>query len=160
MKKGPHLLLYESSNSERLMSLDFGTIQPGSSSWETVVWLWNKKDFSDAPTATDVRVCAASGNSWAEDIIDQGYLKVKSNGVLDPDGKGIVDDLDTEFSSIGGSLTDSDDYHSIGDIPSNCARRLIFRIDLPLDFSVEGSPSVIVQVGNMSEDVKWLYAAD
>jgi len=101
MKKGPHLVQYESSNVERLMSLDFGTIQPGSSSWETIVWLWNKKEFSDAPTATDVRVCAASGNSWADDIIDQGYLKVKSNGVLDPDGKGIVDDSETEFSSIG-----------------------------------------------------------
>ena len=160
MKKGPHLVLYDSSNSKRLMSLDFGTIRPGTSSWETVVWLWNKKEFSDAPVATDVRVCAMSGNSWAEEIISEGYLKVKSNGVQDPDGKGIIDDAETEFSSIGGSLTDSDDYHSIGDIPSNCARRLIFRVDLPVSFSSEGEPNVIVQAGNMSEDVKWLYAAE
>ena len=71
MKKGPHLVLYDSSNSKRLMSLDFGTIRPGTSSWETVVWLWNKKEFSDAPVATDVRVCAMSGNSWAEEIISE-----------------------------------------------------------------------------------------
>jgi hypothetical protein len=160
MRKGPHLVLYDRSNEERLSALEFGAFKPGTSSQEIIVWLWNKKDFSNAPKATDVRVSALAGNAWAEDIITGKYLKVKSNGVLDPDGVGIVDDAETEFTPIGGSLTDPDYYHLIGDIPSNCARRLFFRIDLPDGFSPLGAPRLLVQVGFLSEPVVWLYAED
>jgi hypothetical protein len=160
MKKGPHLIMYDSGNDERICSLDFGGVRPGVSSPEVAVWLWNKKDFDDAPTATDVRVCVQAGNRWSEGIVDNKYLSVRSDGVMDPDECGIVDDSEEEFAPIGGSLTNPDDYHSIGDIPSNCARRLFFRIDLPLDFSVNGVPRMIVQVGNLSEKVKWLYMSE
>ncbi len=160
MKKGPHLVLYDRTNIERLSAIEFGTIQPDSSSQEIIVWLWNKKNFTDAPTATDVRVSVSAANIWAEDIIENGYVKVKSDGVMDPDSVGIVDDSESEFSSIGGELTDPDAYHEIGDIPSNCARRLFFRIDLPDRFSLNGVPKILVQIGFLSEKVKWLYVSD
>ncbi len=160
MKKGPHLVLYDRTNSERLTGLDFGTLKPDETGWEFIVWLWNKKDFSDTPTAVDVRVSAVAGNVWAEGIIEARDLEVKSSGVMDPDGAGIVDDAATEFTAIGGPLTDTDNYHSIGDIPTNCARRLFFRINLPEGFTVNGSPRVIVQVGYQSEPVRWLFVAD
>ena len=53
MKKGPHPVLYDRTNTERLSAVEFGTLRPDTSSQEIVVWLWNKKDFADAPTATD-----------------------------------------------------------------------------------------------------------
>jgi len=160
MKKGPYMVLYDMSGTERLSGIDFGTIRPGSSSQEVIVWLWNKKGFSDAPTAADVRITVAAANVWAGEIVQNHYIKVKSNGVLDPDGVGIVDDEEAEFSEIGGELTDPESYHSIGDIPSNCARRLFFRVDIPVDLVLNGIPRILVQAGFMSEPVKWLYVSD
>lgn len=154
------MVLYDRTNTERLSALEFGTLRPDASSQEIIVWLWNKKDFPDAPTGTDVRVSALSGNPWAEGIITGKHLKVKSDGVLDPDSKGIVDDAETQFTAIGGSLTNQTDYHAIGDIPANCARRLYFRIDVPADFVPKGPPRLLVQVGFLSEPVVWLYVAD
>lgn len=141
-----------------MSALEFGAFKPGASSQEIIVWLWNKKDFGDAPMATDVRVSALAANVWAEEIISGKHLKVKSDGVLDPDGMGIVDDAEGEFSAVGGSLTDPDCYHPIGDIPSNCARRLFFRVDLPLDFGPAGAPRILVRAGFLSEPVVWLYS--
>ncbi|HDS29911.1 MAG TPA: hypothetical protein ENN67_02580 [Firmicutes bacterium] len=160
MKKGPHLLLYDESDEERICSIDFGMIRPGTPGWEIPVLLWNKKGFSDAPSATDVRICAVAGNSCSTGIIENKYLSVKSDGIIDPDNRGIVDDSETEFTKVGGSLVDEGGCHSIGDIPSNCARRLIFRLDLPEDFSVNGFPRLIIQAGCFSEKVKWLYVPD
>ncbi len=160
MKKGPYMVLYDMTGTERLSGIDFGTIRPGSPSQEVIVWLWNKKGFNDAPTATDVRITVAAANVWAEEIVQNRYIKVKSNGVLDPDGVGIVDDEEAEFSEIGGELTDPESYHSIGDIPSNCSRRLFFRVDIPVDLVLNGIPRILVQAGFMSEPVKWLYVSD
>jgi len=160
MKKGPHPVLYDRTNTERLSALDFGILRPGVSSQEIVVWLWNKKDFSDAPAATDVRITVVAANKWADEVIENRNIKVKSSGIMDPDGAGIVDDAEDEFTPIGGELTDPDSYHSVGDIPSNCARRLFFRIDTPADMDVEGQPRAIMQVGFMSAEVKWLYASE
>ncbi len=160
MKKGPHLVVYDRLNDERISSLDFGTIRTGSSTQELEVWLWNKKDFTDAPSATDVRIAVRAANPYAEEIVENEYVMVKSDGVMDPDEVGIVDDEETEFTSIGGALLDDTKYHSIGEILSNCARRLIFIIDIPGEMEVSGIPSVIVQAGCMSEDVVWLYAEE
>ena len=160
MKKGPYPVVYNRDNSERISAIDFGLVRPGASSQEIEVWVWNKMNFQDAPAATDVRISVVAGNKWADDLVENKRVSVKSKGVMDPDSVGIVDDSETEFPPIGGGLTEDGDYHRIGDIPSNCARRLIFRLDLPIDFSVEGVPRFIIQAGFMSEKVKWLYVAD
>ena len=158
MKKGPYPVLYDRTNTERITEIEFGGIRPGYPSQEVVVWLWNKRNFSDAPTMTDVRLNVIETNFYGETVINADAVKVKSNGISDPDGVGIIDDSEDSFYTIGGDLTDSDTYHAIGDIPSNCARRLWFRIDLPAEFTSGGSPILKIQVGFMSEGVKWLYA--
>jgi len=160
MKKGPHLVVYDSTGEERLSAIEFGIVKPGTSSQEIAVWVWNKIHFSDAPRATDVRLSAVAGNVWADGIIDTKCIKVRSNGVKDPDGVGIVDDEESEFTSVGGGLLESGDYHSIGDIPSNCARRLIIKVETPQDFTASGVPRFKLQAGCMSEEVKWLYASE
>ena len=131
MKKGPHPVLYDMSGTERITALDFGGIRPGYSSQEIIVWLWNKKDFNNAPKMIDVRVNAIGVNNFGQSVIDSDSVKIKSNGVRDPDGVGIVDDEETQYYTLGGELTDSETYHEIGDIPSNCARRLFVKVDLP-----------------------------
>ena len=160
MKKGPHPVLYDRTDTERLSSIEFGIIRPGLSSQEISVWLWNKKNFDDAPVAEGVRITAVAANDYADEIVDNRYISIRSCGVLDPDGAGIVDDDEDEYTAIGGPLTDPDSYHLIGDIPSNCARRLWFKIETPAEFSVSGVPRIIVQVGFLSEEVKWLYASE
>lgn len=160
MRKGPHPVLYNRTDTERLSSVEFGIIRPGLSSQEIDVWLWNKRNFSDAPVAEGVRITAVSANQYADEIVENRYISVRSSGILDPDGAGIVDDNEDDYSPIGGDLTDPDSYHRIGDIPSNCARRLWFKIETPPDFSVSGMPRIIVQVGFLSEEVKWLYVSE
>jgi len=154
------MLAYDRDNGERICSLDFGIIESGESSREIEVWLWNMKDHAALPTATDVRISVAATNPYAGDIVDSKLVKVKSSGVTDPDDAGIVDDAETEFTPIGGGLTESGMYHGVGDTPSNCARRLTFRLDLPDGFVVKGRPKLVLQIGYMSGEVKWLYADD
>ncbi len=158
MKKGPHLILYDFTDTERMSEIDFGAIVPGTPSQEIAVWLWNKRNFSDAPDATDVRINVKALNKGGEEVINDDAVKVKSDGVMDPDSTGIVDDSESSFSHIGGDLTDENTYHSIGDIPSNCARRLIFRIDSSQDLVLEVSPVLKFQAGYLSDDVDWLYS--
>jgi hypothetical protein len=157
MKKGPYILIYDKTNTERLSSIDFGSISLGERCQDVCVWLWNKKDFKDAPRAVEVRLCASPANDHAERIVSGKCVFVKSSGILDPDNVGIVDDGEVEFSSIGDGLADPGSFHSIGDIPSNCARRLWFRLELPEGMQFDGMPRIILRAGFMSEPVKWLY---
>ena len=160
MKKGPHLIVYDETNEERLSGLDFGAMKSNSVAPEIRVWLWNKKDFSNAPTAVDVRVCVKAANQAGQRAIDEKWLLVQSSGVMDPDGVGIVDDEEAIYTAVGGSLLNVGEYHSIGDIPTNCARGLNFKLAVPdLDEPV-GRPRLIIEVGFFSEEVKWLYAED
>lgn len=80
---------------------------------------------------------AAYGKEWAPDK----WMKVKSLGVI---GAGIDDDLEGEFYYIGGETE-----HSIGNIPSNCARKLFFEIDAPQEAEPTG--------GSMAVKVKISY---
>ena len=160
MKKGPYIVTYDRTNTERLSALEFGTIRPGVLSREIEVWVWNKKDFDDAPTAVDMRVSVLPANSVSEEIVEGKYIEVRSDGVMDPDSAGIVDDEESEFTGIGGDLTEPGAYHSIGDIPTNCARRLVFRVNPPSDLTVTGFPGFLLQVGYFSDEVQWLYAEE
>jgi hypothetical protein len=160
MKKGPYMVMYDRLDTERLSAIEFGVIRPGVVSQEVEVWIWNKKNFDDAPIATDVRVSVLPANACANAIVDGKYIEVKSDGIMDPDNRGIVDDAEEDFTGIGGPLTESGSYHSIGDIPTNCARRLIFRVNAPVGLSLDGIPRFHLQIGSMSEETKWLYAED
>ncbi|MFH1677143.1 MAG: hypothetical protein ABIC40_08975 [bacterium] len=160
MRKGPYPVAYDRTDDFRMTSLEFGNLNPGETSPEIILHLWNKKDFSDAPDAIGIRISALAGNACAGEIVEEKFLQVKSDGVVDPDGKGIIDDAESEFSAIGGSLIDPDCYHEIGDIPVNCARRLIFRLDIPEEFESNGAPRLLLQIGYLSDEVKWLYASE
>jgi hypothetical protein len=158
MRRGPHLVIYDHSNTERLTSIDFGPMIFGENGIEKEVWVWNKKNFDDAPEAQDVRVSVVGGNTSGGQAVEMGYLKVRSSGIIDPDGAEIVDDSEPVFSEVGDDLVSA--YHSIGNIPTNCARRLYFRVDLPEGASIKGIPIVIVRFGFRSDEIKWLYAPE
>lgn len=76
---------------------------------------------------------ASYGKEWAPDK----WMKVKSLGVI---GTGIDDDLDGAFHPIGNG-----EEHSVGDIPSDCARKLFFEIDTPKEAEPSGG-SIAVKV--------------
>lgn len=152
--------MYDESDNARIVSINFGAVEDGTTSAEIVAWVWNKKNFSDAPTATDVRVSVTPGNSYAEKVVDEKWIYVKSDGIKDPEGRGIQDSLNQDWTAIGGSLLNSGDFLEIGDMPTNCARRLRFRIDIPAGEDTGGFPIVNVEIGFLSEKTKWLWASE
>ncbi len=77
-------------------------------------------------TATYQIDTVAAGKEW----VDDKWSEVRSIGTA---GSGIVDDNESTFTAIGGSTV-----HSIGDIPSNCARYLYLRVDAPEDATPVG----------------------
>jgi hypothetical protein len=158
MKKGPCIIIYNQSNTERITSIDFGPVMEDESSQEREIWIWNKKNFSDAPAAVDVRIGASACNDCAHELIESGCIMLRSSGVLDPDNKGIIDDAESEFLPLGDNLLTL--YHHIGDIPTNCARRLYLRVVLPEGASTQGAPILILQVGYQSQPVTWHYATE
>lgn len=148
MNKGPLLIAYNHDLTERVTGLDFGSVVPGNlNTQEQIVWLWNMKDFPDALTAARIRVSAVPANESSRELIDLKCLWVRSSGVMDPEGKGIIDDMEEAYSPIGGSLIDPECFHALGDIPANCARRLFFKTAVPIDMVMRGIPRIIIQAG-------------
>lgn len=160
MQKGPYLVTYDRANDRRITSIDFGAIIPGTTAPEITVWIWNKKDFRDAPTATDVRVSASAANQSAVTIIQNKWLQVRVDGVMDPDETGIENIQEENYTPVGGSVLDPDDFHAMGDIPTNCARAVHFRIAVPEGVVLMSRPVFNIDIGYFSSPVKWLWASE
>lgn len=104
---------------------DAGAYKPDANGWE--VWIWNDKGGSlgsDDMTSVKISIRDADGGEdkiWTK----QHWVEIKSYGVT---GGGIVDDAMTLFQSVGLNKP-----LSLGDIPSNCARKLFIRCYPPTD---------------------------
>jgi len=124
---------WDGTNAYVLSSLLFKLMLPGQT-YTDDVWLWNDKDgdLQESQTMIEVEVGVLCGNGqWTgqknhdgQEVIDELWAGVKSNGVL---GSGIVDDAEAGYTPVGG-LT----RHPIGDIPSQCARKLHIKIEPPV----------------------------
>lgn len=104
---------------------DAGAYKPDANGWE--VWIWNDKGGSlDSDDMTSVKISIRDADGGEIKIwTKQHWVEIKSYGVT---GSGIVDDAMTLFQSVGLNKP-----LSLGDIPSNCARRLFIRCYPPTD---------------------------
>jgi len=130
--ESPRVSVWDSLNAYPAPNLSFGLLAPGASS-EAQIYLWNDRGglLGKSQTLTDVELGILCGNGeiagqedpLGQEIVDEKWLSVKSNGVL---GSGIVDDAQAAYQAIGGSAR-----RSIGDIPPQCARKIHLKMTPP-----------------------------
>ena len=75
------------------------------------------------------------------------YVDVRSDGIAGDPGIPFQDDAQDDFTPVGGSLLETGRFLPIGDIPPTCARRLIFRLNLPPDFAPSGPAIILLAAG-------------
>jgi hypothetical protein len=118
-------------------SLLFGLKKSGEVSGEFAVDLWNNRNGTEKLLSMgDVRISVAlldgsytgGGFEEGQEMIDEKWLEAKSNGVT---GSGITDDVQTVFTPIGGDP--SIGGLAVGDIPTGTARRIHFRLNIPVN---------------------------
>lgn len=140
----PVIQFYNSDDTEILTLQDILNAAKSAISDPAEVHVWNSKDVEDNDTAENVRVTLRNttvvnndfynGNTNAngQEAVSERWLEARSSGVIDPDSVGIVDDAMPNFIPVGGN-PNSDPANSLplGDIPSNCARKLFLRLNIP-----------------------------
>ena len=95
---------------------------------EVTIHLWNNKGGSCEKSASDIFISVVNAdknisggsNYEGQEIIDDDLVQAKSDGV---EGSGIVDDAQASWTPIGKTS-----YLSVGNIPTNCARKIHFRL--------------------------------
>ena len=114
--------------------------------WNTVTTITTTGFTDESPVATlKIEACKNITADYQPDLIAYGkepavdsWFKVRSNGVT---GGGIVDDAESTYTPI-----DTANGHEVGDIPSNCARHLYLRCDVPANASSCAAVSIIFRV--------------
>jgi len=98
------------------------------------VHLWNKKGGVCEKLAENIQVIVENAlktqtggsNYQGQEIVDNSLVQGRSNGVV---GSGIVDDAQVAYTAIG--------TLNVGDIPTNTARKLFFRLKSVADTATE-----------------------
>ncbi len=117
-----NLTLYDTNNEFPIQEINFpAQIRGGTSPSELEFHLWNRKGKEVNYIAKDIKVFVEGGNTNYEgkEIIDNNWVEIKSDGVI---GSGIDDDAFPDFVPI------TSEGVSLGDIPTNTARKLFFRL--------------------------------
>ena len=114
--------------------------------WLTVTTITTTGFTDETPVATlKIEACKNITAEYQPDLVAYGkepavdsWFKVRSNGAA---GGGIVDDAESSYTPIGTAVG-----HEVGDIPSNCARYLYLRCDVPSDASSCAAVSIVFRV--------------
>ena len=132
--------------------LIFTNLQQGFISDVIEVHLWNALELTTKPTATQIKLTirnvlgdinnplyAGANNAQGQEVIDERWIEVKSNGIINPESKVILDDAMPDFVPIGGDpLANPLNFITLGDMPANTARKLFFRVNVPVGASSIG----------------------
>ena len=104
---------------------DAGSYKPDATGWE--VWIWNDKGGSlSSDDMTSIKISIRDADGGEDEVwTKQHWIEIKSYGIS---GSGIDDDAMMVFQSVG-----LNKELSLGDIPSNCARKLFIRCYPPTD---------------------------
>ena len=111
---------------------------------EVELHLWANKDDDSGGVLENIKltVACANGlfsgqnNSLGQECVTEKWVEVKSNGVV---GSGIVDDANVSFKAIGGGFTNAIDYLSLGNMPTNTARKIFVKFNIPSDPEMTGT---------------------
>ncbi len=122
---------------------------------ELVYHLWNNQDISPGATLVDIKLgvsCSdgsftGKSNAEGQEAVTEKWVSVKSNGAGGNINPPIFDDAQANYKSIGGDLGNPDNYLSLGDIPSDCFRKIFIKIDVPENPETNGPcyPALLVQ---------------
>ncbi|GMT43063.1 MAG: hypothetical protein IEMM0002_1474 [bacterium] len=151
----PVVEIYDVTDGAVIDLLSMGLMKSGEISAEFILHLWNGKGGSDpALQMKDVYITASladgsySGGADADgnEFITEKWLEVKSSGVT---GSNIVDDAQASFTPVGGEP--STGGLAIGPIPSDAARHLHCRVNLPAQPSTlyKCRPRIVVNCNPM-----------
>lgn len=133
----PNMEMYLDSDGSKVTALNpvqFSLIEKGSVSDTITVWVWNDKDgVLGSDTAVTPNFSALHGSGDASIIFDGtainsyvSMLEARSCGA-----QGVAADLITTWTPIA-----PDQILTLGDIPSNTAREIELRVNVPQDSSV------------------------
>ena len=75
-------------------------------------------------------------DSLGQECVTEKWIEIKSNGTI---GSGIVDDANISFKAIGGGFTNAIDYLSLGNMPTNTARKIFIKFNIPNDPEMTGT---------------------
>jgi hypothetical protein len=145
------LSFFDIFDARRVAKIAWTTIAPGETSDEKHLWLYNRRDASPGAPATRIRVTAVGLTSSGDAVCVGKFIEVRSDGIKGEPDVPFDDDAQAEFTPVGGSLLDDGAYLEIGDIPPLCARRLIFRLNIPESFDLCG-PAVIHLLAGYREE--------
>ena len=122
------LVFYESDDSDASGPLTFSNIQTGTATSAQTVHLWNAKGSALAETATQIRVTALArgplDTDYSVDALASAQRWVQMRAV-DETGTGIAVQ-ETAWTAVGKNR-----YLALDPIPTNCARYLEIRLDVP-----------------------------
>ena len=153
---------YDSSDTYELTSLIQVAVEGNITSPVQELHLWANKDQENMGILENVKISVScmngswsgESNSLGQECVDEKWIEMRSDGVVDPNSQGIVDDAEGEYKPIGGGFTLADDYQVLGDMPPNTARVIYIRFNIPSDPDTEGIiyPKLVIQydVGSSS----------
>ncbi len=141
------LSFYNIFDDRRITGLRWSTLKPGETSEEKHVWLYNRRDLTPGSVATRLRISALGLSPAGIAICDATLIEARSDGISGDTDLPFEDDSQSEFTPLGGSLLDSGRYLEVGDLPPGCGRRIIFRLNLPAEFTDYGPAMVLIVAG-------------
>ena len=135
----PNPEIYNAADDTEITAIDFGTGDAGSfvlSSTGVEYHVWNDKGrVLDSSNMTSVKMTTRDSDGLeTSSLVTEHWVELKSTTIVAGEADvgssgeltGISDDNMTEFQSVGAST-----YLSIGDIPSNCYRKVFVRVNIP-----------------------------
>lgn len=141
------LSFYDMFDQHRVSGIAWATLIPGETGEEKHLWLYNHRNATEGGIATRLRVGALALSPTGEAICAGMYVEARSDGIAGNPGMQFEDDEQSNFTAIGGSLTEVGKYLDIGDIPPLGGRRIIFRLNLPEPFDTYGPALILLVVG-------------
>jgi len=144
--------LFDNTDTLEISSQLFANVSAGSVSPDVELHLWNGKDSGTADTMKNIRITTSTANDKytgdnnanGQELVTGHWVEIKSAGVI---GTGITDDAMTSYKPVGGDpIASINNYLGVGDIPTNCARKLFIHINTPVGAQSSGTIAFTLKV--------------
>ena len=163
----PNPSIYSTGEDTEITAINFetgdaGTYEPGSTGTEYHIWN-DRGRVLDSSKMTSVKITVRdSDGDETDNITTQHWVEVKSTTIVagaastggsSGDLTGVTDDNMPEFQAIG-----EDNYATLGDIPANCYRIILVRVNIPTN-AIQAGVTFSLYVTNQQPSTpisKWI----
>jgi len=168
MAVDPNPQIYSATSTGEITAINYGTgdagtYEPGSSGTEYHIWN-DRGGVLDSSKMTSVKITVRDADGDETDnITTQHWVEVKSTTIVagaastgggsSGDLTGVTDDNMPEFQAIG-----KDNYAILGDIPANCYRIILVRVNIPTN-AIQAGVTFSLYVTNQQPSTpitKWI----